>query len=163
MLRRPPRSTLFPYTTLFRSKAGKVDVLIIMGANPVYEAPADLGFEGALKQFSEQPGKQIIQLSIYRNETTDYCHWHIPETHYLESWGDVRSYDGTATIIQPLIAPLYNGHSIYELLAVFTAQPGSSAYDLVLAYWQTQYTAADFEQWWRRSVHDGYISNSAFP
>jgi MoCo/4Fe-4S cofactor protein with predicted Tat translocation signal len=144
-------------------KAGKVDVLIMMGVNPVYEAPVDLDFEKALSGMSGQQDKHVIQLSIYKNDTTDYCHWHLPETHYLEAWSDVRSYDGTVTIIQPLIQPLYDGKSAHELLAVFTDQPGASSYDLVRAYWQTQYTAADFEQWWRRSVHDGYIANSAFP
>jgi molybdopterin-containing oxidoreductase family iron-sulfur binding subunit len=144
-------------------KAGEVDVLIMMGVNPVYEAPVDLDFEKVLSGMSGQQDKHVIQLSIYKNDTTDYCHWHLPEAHYLEAWSDVRSYDGTVTIIQPLVQPLYDGKSAHELLAVFTDQPGASSYDLVRAYWQTQYTAADFEQWWRRSVHDGYIANSAFP
>ena len=145
-------------------KSGKVDVLVVMGgANPVYEAPADLEFESLLKQFSSQSGKLLIQLSSSRDETTDYAHWHLPEAHYLESWGDVRSYDGTVTIIQPLILPLYGGHSMSELVAIFAGQPASSGYDLVRAYWQTQHSGTDFEQWWRRSVHDGYIANSAFP
>src|SRR3712207_7757519 len=37
MIRRPPRSTLFPYTTLFRSRGGAADVR----RDPVGERPAD--------------------------------------------------------------------------------------------------------------------------
>ena len=144
-------------------KAGKVDVLISMGANPVYEAPADLGFEGALQQFSEQPGKQVIQLSIYRNETTDYCHWHIPETHYLESWGDVRAFNGTVSIIQPLILPLYQSKSAYELLSILAGRPAASGYEIVRAYWSSQNPAGDFEAWWKTAVQKGVIDGSMSP
>jgi MoCo/4Fe-4S cofactor protein with predicted Tat translocation signal len=153
--------------------AGKVEVLVVMGVNPVYEAPADLDFSGALEKLlghrgaDGNPDQVIVQLSSYKNDTTGYCTWHIPETHYLEAWSDVRSYDGTATIIQPLIAPLYDGKSPHELLAVFEDTPNanasSKAYDLVKSYWQSQHSGADFEQWWRRSVHDGVIAGSASP
>ena len=138
--------------------AGKVDLLVMMGVNPVYEAPADLKFADALSKVATN-----VQLAAYKNDTTGYCQWHVPQTHYLEAWSDVRSYDGTATIIQPLIQPLYDGRSMHEMLAIFNDQPASSSYDSVRAYWQTQYTSADFEAWWRRSIHDGYIAGSAFP
>jgi molybdopterin-containing oxidoreductase family iron-sulfur binding subunit len=155
-------------------KAGLVRVLVIIGANPVYEAPADLEFDKALTALIEhrattadgkpgQPDSVVVQMSLYKDDTTGYAHWHIPQTHYLESWGDVRSYDGTATIIQPLISPLYDSRSPYELLAVFGDQPGATSYDLVRTYWRSQYTKPDFETWWRHSVHNGYISDSAFP
>src|SRR5579864_60056 len=155
--------------------AGKVDVLVMIGVNPVYEAPADLNFSQALgKVLARGSDVAIVQLSMYKNDTTAYSQWHIPETHYLEAWSDVRSYDGTATIIQPLILPLYDGKSAHELLAVFTDNPGGSAadlarnpsrssYDLVKAYWQTQHSGTDFEQWWRRSLHSGVIPDTAFP
>jgi molybdopterin-containing oxidoreductase family iron-sulfur binding subunit len=138
--------------------AGKVDLLIMMGVNPVYEAPVDLNFAQALEKV-----RLNVQLALYKNDTTGYAHWHIPATHYLESWSDVRSFDGTATIIQPLILPLYDSHSPHEVLALFNDQPGGAAYDLVKTYWRSQYSKPDFEEWWRRSVHNGYISDSAFP
>ena len=139
-------------------KAGKVEMLVVVGGNPVYNAPVDLDFAAALEKV-----KLRIQLSIYKNETTDYMHWHVPETHYLEAWSDARAYDGTATIMQPMIAPLYDGRSVHELLAIFNEQPGFSSHDVVETYWKSQHPTADFEAWWRRSVHDGFVKDSASP
>ena len=156
--------------------AGKVDVLVMMGVNPVYEAPTDLNFAAALEKLLGRGADAVtVQLSLYKNDTTGYCHWHLPETHYLEAWSDVRAYDGTASIIQPLILPLYDGKSPHELLVLFTEQTGTSitdlartaipasSYDLVKGYWQTQHSGADFEKWWRQSVHSGVIENTASP
>jgi len=142
--------------------AGKVDILVMIGVNPAYDAPADLNFKDALRQAAGNPHTTIVQLSQYQNETTDVCHWHIPEAHYLESWSDARAYDGTASIIQPLILPLYDGKNAHELLAPFEDMPGATAYDRVRAYWQTQHAGDDFEQWWRRQVHDGFVAGSSF-
>jgi molybdopterin-containing oxidoreductase family iron-sulfur binding subunit len=138
--------------------AGKVETLIIFGGNPVYNAPVDLEFDKALARL-----KLGVQLSIYKNETTDHVHWHVPETHYLETWGDARAYDGTASVIQPMITPLFEGRSAHELLAIFTDQAGTSPYDLVQTYWKSQHPTADFEAWWRRALHDGLVAGSAAP
>jgi molybdopterin-containing oxidoreductase family iron-sulfur binding subunit len=149
--------------------AGKVELLVMMGVNPVYEAPVDLDFAAALEKMlahrdkQEKPDQVVVQLSVYTNDTTGYCSWHIPETHYLEAWSDVRSYDGTASIMQPLIRPLYDGKSAHELLAVFQDAPSATGYNLVRGYWRSQHTGADFEQWWRRAVHDGVLPGSASP
>jgi MoCo/4Fe-4S cofactor protein with predicted Tat translocation signal len=143
--------------------ADRVELLVIMGVNPAYDAPADLNFKDALRKAAANPKNKIVQLSQYQNETTDVCHWHIPEAHYLESWSDVRAYDGTASIIQPLILPLYDGKNAHELLAAFEDLPGATSYDRVQAYWQTQHTGDDFELWWRRQVHDGWVADSSFP
>src|SRR6185437_209507 len=96
-------------------RGGKVDLLIILGGNPVFDAPADLGFADALKN-SNIPVR--VHLGLHNNETAELCHWHISETHYLEQWGDARAYDGTVSIVQPLIAPLYNSKSIYEFVSL---------------------------------------------
>ncbi|HEY6272149.1 MAG TPA: TAT-variant-translocated molybdopterin oxidoreductase [Terriglobales bacterium] len=148
--------------------AGKVETLVILGGNPVYDAPADLDFKSALEKLLTNAGKKNVapvtmQLSLYNNDTTDYVHWHVPAAHYLESWSDARSDDGTASIIQPMIMPLYDGKSAHEIAAIFHDQPGTSGHDLLQAYWRSQHTGDDFEAWWRRSVHDGFISGSAFP
>src|SRR5690606_10178016 len=79
-------------------QAGKVDTLVILGANPVYEAPAELGFADALSKVALR-----AHLSTYYDETSFLCDWHVPETHFLERWGDTRAYDGTVSIQQPLI------------------------------------------------------------
>jgi MoCo/4Fe-4S cofactor protein with predicted Tat translocation signal len=136
--------------------SGAVEVLVIVGANPMYAAPADLSFA---EKFSKV--KLRIRLGLYNDETSELCHWHIPETHYLETWGDTRAYDGTVTIQQPLIAPLYAGKSAYELLTAFSDQPERATYDIVKGHWQDRKASADFEAWWRKSVHDGMVADSA--
>jgi MoCo/4Fe-4S cofactor protein with predicted Tat translocation signal len=138
---------------------GKVDLLIILDGNPAYDAPADLDFANALKN-----GKIPLRLhlGLYQNETAELCQWHINQAHELEAWGDARAYDGTASIIQPLIAPLYNGKSALEFVALLSGQAEATGYDLVRAYWQKQHTSADFEQFWRKSLHDGWIEGTAY-
>ncbi|HEY6331259.1 MAG TPA: TAT-variant-translocated molybdopterin oxidoreductase [Blastocatellia bacterium] len=138
--------------------AGAVNVLLILGGNPVYNAPADFNFAQRLAKVPLR-----AHLAPYYDETSDLCHWHIPEAHYLESWGDARAYDGTASIIQPLIAPLYGGKSAYEVLAAFTNRPEQSTYEIVRSYWKTQITSGDFEKAWRKMVHDGVVPNTALP
>jgi molybdopterin-containing oxidoreductase family iron-sulfur binding subunit len=102
-----------------------------------------------------------IHLSLYEDETAELCHWHIPEAHFLEAWGDARAYDGTISIIQPLIAPLYDGKSAHEILAVLAGQEETSGHDVVRGYWQRQKPGADFEQFWQTSLNSGVIADSA--
>src|SRR5262249_26317331 len=91
------------------------------------------------------------------------CQWHIPEAHYLEAWSDTRAFDGTASIVQPLIAPLYNGKSAHEFLAAFSSQPGRSGYEIVRAYWKAERLAPDFERSWRKWLNDGVIAGTMLP
>ena len=140
--------------------AGKVDLLIILGGNPAYDAPADLDFAGVLKG-DKAPLR--VHLGLYNNETAELCHWHVNQTHELEAWGDARAYDGTVSIIQPLIAPLYNGKSAVEFVALLGGQSEASSHDLTRDYWQKQHAGADFEQFWRKSLHDGWIAGTAAP
>jgi MoCo/4Fe-4S cofactor protein with predicted Tat translocation signal len=139
--------------------AGKVDLLIILGGNPAYDAPADLNFADALKN-SKIPVR--VHYGLHQNETAELCQWHVPATHELESWGDARAYDGTVSIIQPLIAPLYNGKSALEFVALVSGQADATGYDLTRAYWQKQHAGADFEQFWRKSLHDGWIEGTSY-
>ena len=85
-----------------------------------------------------QKAKLRVHLSEYKDETSQLCHWHVPAAHYLESWGDTRSYDGTVTIVQPLIEPLYDGKTAHEMLAIFSEQYDRKPYDIVKTFWQTQ-------------------------
>jgi MoCo/4Fe-4S cofactor protein with predicted Tat translocation signal len=140
-------------------RGGKVDLLIILGGNPVYDAPDDLNFADALKN-SKIPLR--VHQGLYQDETAELCHWHINQAHELETWGDARAYDGTVSIIQPLIAPLYNGKSALEFVALLNGQADATGYDLTRAYWQKQHTGGDFEQFWRKSLHDGWIEGTTF-
>jgi molybdopterin-containing oxidoreductase family iron-sulfur binding subunit len=114
--------------------AGTVDFLLILGGNPVYSAPSDLNFAAAL-------GKVRLRAHVgqHEDETAEACQWHIPETHFLEMWSDVRADDGTVTIVQPLIAPLYGGKSPHEVLGAFGESASErSGYDIVREYWAKQ-------------------------
>ncbi|MGD8406773.1 MAG: TAT-variant-translocated molybdopterin oxidoreductase, partial [Anaerolineales bacterium] len=110
---------------------GQVDVLLVLEQNPVYDAPADLDFSSAY-----QKADLSIYLGAYADETAELSNWHIPAAHFLESWGDTRAYDGTVSIVQPLIEPLYNGKTAYELLSVMLGNPQTSNYDIVHDFWQ---------------------------
>jgi MoCo/4Fe-4S cofactor protein with predicted Tat translocation signal len=149
--------------------AGVVELLLIVGVNPVYDAPSDLDFETKY-----QKAHMRVHCGLYQDETAQYCQWHIPMSHPLEMWGDARAYDGTVTLMQPLIAPLYMSRSAYEMLATFNPEPtgedaltrpGSeqSGYDMIRAYWASQKPAPDFDLWWKKSVHDGLVADSALP
>ncbi len=140
--------------------AGRVNFLLILGCNPVYDAPADFNFTAALQNVGLR-----IHHGLYQDETAELCHWHAPAAHYLESWSDGRAYDGTVGIVQPLIAPLYDGHSTHEILALFTGDSGKPGHDIVRDYWQSQRSEKDkaFEALWETSLHDGLIAGTALP
>jgi molybdopterin-containing oxidoreductase family iron-sulfur binding subunit len=136
--------------------AGSVDTLVIIEGNPVYDAPHDFDFTRKLKKV-----RNAIHLSPYLDETSEYCQWHVPESHFLESWGDARAFDGTLSIVQPLIAPLYESMSAYEVLAAYSDKPGVTAYDALRDRLKTTHAGADFEKLWRKSLHDGVVANTA--
>lgn len=140
-------------------KAGAVETLFILGGNPAYSAPADFEFETSLAKV-----KCSIHLGLHFDETAAACTWHLPQAHYLESWGDARAFDGTITLLQPLIAPLYEGKSAGEILEAL-ANPSSSRsdYEILHDHWKAQNRGGDFERDWRRSICAGLIANSAFP
>ena len=113
--------------------AGKVEMLVVIGGNPVYNSPSDFGFAEAMQKVAWR-----THLSLYDDETSAKCQWQIPAAHELEMWSDARAFDGTATIIQPLIAPLYNGKSAHELLTSFTDDYSRSGYEIVRQFWSRQ-------------------------
>jgi molybdopterin-containing oxidoreductase family iron-sulfur binding subunit len=139
--------------------AGRVELLIILGGNPAYSAPGDLNFAERLRKM---PAGSRVHLGQYQDETAVLCDWHIPEAHYLESWSDTRSFDGTASIVQPLIEPLYNGRSAHELLALVTESSARPSLEIVRAYWSEHHKGKDFERFWRRALREGVVPDSAF-
>jgi MoCo/4Fe-4S cofactor protein with predicted Tat translocation signal len=137
---------------------GKVETLLIVGGNPVYDAPHDFDFTSKLKKV-----RNTIQVSPYFDETSGYCQWHVAESHYLETWGDARAFDGTVSVIQPLIAPLYSTGSVHDVLAAFSDKPGISAYDAVRDRLKAANPGVDFEKFWRKTLNDGVVANTAYP
>ncbi len=135
-------------------KSGDVRGVVIIGGNPAYNAPGNLKMAEAI---SSMP--LSIHLSVEDNETSDACKWHVNRAHWLESWNDGRSADGTVCIGQPLIEPLFGGLSAEEFLAVMSGQEITDSLTLVRT---TFNSSAD--QWnpaWRTAVHDGVVANTA--
>ncbi|HJT75818.1 MAG TPA: TAT-variant-translocated molybdopterin oxidoreductase [Gemmataceae bacterium] len=143
-------------------KQNRVDLLFVLGANPVFTAPADLDFAGALANM--KPGSLRVHHGLYLDETAFACDWHLPETHFLEAWSDTRAFDGTASIVQPLIAPLFSGRSAHEVLAFFTEYPERLGYDIVRDYWRgyhQKHGGGDFEAFWQKGLRDGVLDDLA--
>ncbi|HEV3204855.1 MAG TPA: hypothetical protein VGY77_10745, partial [Gemmataceae bacterium] len=147
---------------------GRVQLLVILGGNPVYNAPIDLSFSDTLTNLSKKLTNQnalTVHLGPYQDETASLCQWHVPEAHFLECWSDGRAFDGTASIVQPLIAPLYGGKSPHELLAIFTDFPGRPGYEIVKEtwrrYWNNRNDSGEYEKFWEKSLHDGVVAGTA--
>jgi MoCo/4Fe-4S cofactor protein with predicted Tat translocation signal len=137
-------------------QAGVVSSLVIVGGNPVFNAPADLEFVAALEKVPFR-----AHMSSHYDETSEHCHWHVPFAHYLESWSDARAFDGTVSIVQPLIAPLYNGRSAHELLAVLT-DDANSPHEIVRSYWRDARPGIDFEKSWHGWLRSGVVDGTTF-
>jgi Fe-S-cluster-containing dehydrogenase component len=153
--------------------AGTVALLVILGANPVFTAPSDLKFAAAMAKVP-----LTVHLGLHRDETALHSLWHVPETHYLETWSDARAGDGTVTVCQPLIEPLYECRSAHELVAAMAGET-KTPLEIVQGYWKANWdgratggfgtltdpTGVDFpsfEKFWRRVLHDGFIPGTAF-
>ncbi len=136
-------------------RAGEVHALLVLGGNPVYSAPVDLGFAEALAQVPFS-----AHLGLYRDETAAGCTWHVPQAHLLEAWGDARAFDGTVSIQQPLILPFYGGKTAHEVLSVLLGEDDASSYDAVRGYWQGR-VSGDFDDFWRESVFRGVVAGTA--
>ncbi|NDJ59791.1 MAG: TAT-variant-translocated molybdopterin oxidoreductase [Chloroflexi bacterium] len=138
--------------------AGNIAALFILGGNPVYNALADIPFAAALPRVPFS-----VHVSLYNDETSQLCTWHVPATHDIEAWGDARAFDGTVGIIQPPIGALYaDSRSAYEMVAMI-AGDDRSGYDIVRGYWEGRYGGTDFETYWRRSLNDGVLADSTPP
>jgi MoCo/4Fe-4S cofactor protein with predicted Tat translocation signal len=142
--------------------AGRVQLLLMIGeSNPVLTAPADLKFADAIAKVAMR-----AHSGLFLDETATLSHWHVPGTHYLEAWSDARTIDGTVSIVQPLIQPMYGGKSAHEVVATLSETPDRPGYDIVRDFWMRQpqgsTDAAAFEKAWRVWLHDGLIPGTAF-
>jgi molybdopterin-containing oxidoreductase family iron-sulfur binding subunit len=135
--------------------AGKVDWLVILNANPVYNAPADLNFAAAFEK-----AKMTAHLGSHVDETGQNAQWHIPAAHFLESWSDARAYDGTVSIVQPMIDPLYGGKTAHHFFQALLDEPGLSPYEAVRETWKPV-IKGDFETGWRKALHQGWVEGTA--
>jgi Fe-S-cluster-containing dehydrogenase component len=164
---------------------GDVEMLLILDANPCYAKPADVDFAASLKKFSlamgtdGRPRYASVRHGLYEDETSLYCQWHLPASHALEAWNDLRAFDGTVTFCQPLIDPLYDSRSALETmnwigsrLLLSDADAADAAgtnrgYELVRDYWKSQpwkslSSATDFDIFWETCLHDGVVLGTAY-
>jgi molybdopterin-containing oxidoreductase family iron-sulfur binding subunit len=135
--------------------AGKVKWLVMLGVNPLYNAPVDYDF---IAGFNMVPN--TVHLGLYLDETGFYSTWHVNQAHYLESWSDARAADGTISIVQPMIDPLYGGHTAHDVLQALI-DPSQSSYDVVVANAKTYVKGGDFATAWKKALHDGWVDGSA--
>jgi MoCo/4Fe-4S cofactor protein with predicted Tat translocation signal len=138
-------------------KAGAVKTLFVLGGNPAYNAPADLDFVGLLKKVP-----QSVRLGLFEDETSKVCRWHVPAAHYLEMWGDVCAYDGTYSVIQPMILPLWNGVSELEVLAPLAGRPKPEGPALIQETFAQKFNDADAERW-NSVLRVGFAPGSEWP
>jgi molybdopterin-containing oxidoreductase family iron-sulfur binding subunit len=136
--------------------AGKVEFLLILGGNPVYDTAADLNFAGALNNVALR-----AHLTPMANETSRLCHWALPESHYLEAWGDVRAHDGTVSIVQPLILPLYATKSAHEVVAILLGEDTLSGLDILKTSWMARRGPDNFDTFWKTALSKGVIDGTA--
>jgi MoCo/4Fe-4S cofactor protein with predicted Tat translocation signal len=136
-------------------RSGDVAWLGVLEGNPAYTAPADLDFASLLARVPN-----TVYLGTYRNETARACRWFVPGQHYLESWGDGRAWDGTASLVQPLIEPLYSGHAATDLLASLAGEM-RRPYELLKAGWEQRLRGDNTR--WEEALQRGVIPKSESP
>lgn len=147
-----------------RMARGKVAALLILGGNPVFNAPFPVdsasGFAQALAKVPTS-----LHLSLYDDETSHRCTWHLPRAHFLESWGDARAYDGTVSLVQPLIEPLHGGRTATELLALLSGDKETRSFNITRRTFRQEFAPgpAGLERAWRRALHDGVVAGTAWP
>jgi MoCo/4Fe-4S cofactor protein with predicted Tat translocation signal len=139
----------------FAKAAGTFDTVVILGTNPVYDAPAELD----IKKVLEQAKGKILRVGFYEDDTFPYSEWHLPLAHYLESWGDALSSDGTLVPVQPLIQPLFGGLTEIEVLARIGGVEKTSPYDIVRETFAGISGSGD-DVAWRKFLYNGFLEGS---
>ena len=139
--------------------AGRIETLVMPGGNPVYDAPADMDFMESLIKIAH-----TINFSLHMDETSQNVEWHVPATHFLESWGDTIDPRNLRSIVQPLILPLYDDvHSVTELLNLVVTGRDDKDYDIVRETWKNIITTKNFEDGWQQVLHDGLLTGTVKP
>ena len=138
-------------------RVGEVAWLVVLGGNPAYTAPADLDFTRLLRGVPRS-----AYLGLYRDETARGCRWFLPARHYLETWGDARAWDGTVSLVQPLIAPLYDGRTGYDVLAALAGAP-DDGHTLLRETWRQRRPGHDFDRFWDEALQRGVVPDTAAP
>ncbi len=156
MANRPQAASILDLTDAMKS--GRVQSLFILGGNPVYNAPADLNFGDLLGAVPFS-----VRLGMYEDETSAVAKWHVPQAHYLESWGDARSSDGTVCAVQPMILPLWDGVNELEILNRLAGNPEPIGPQLVRDTFAATAKGGDLETQWKEFLRQGFLPSTAWP
>ncbi len=135
--------------------AGAVDTLFVFDANPVYTAPGGLRFAEAMTK-----AKTVVHAGVLAEETGDKATWHLPAAHFLEAWGDARAWDGTVSIVQPLILPLFGARATTSLLAQLVGEADTNDLKLVEGTWRAPGKPLADKKAWRKALHDGVVPDT---
>jgi len=137
--------------------SGNIDTVICLDTNPVYTDSGSSGFLAALRKANHS-----IHFGLHRDETGAACEWHAPLAHPLETWGDLRYTDGTVSIVQPQIQPLFGGQSAIEYLALFLDPQRTSGHKEVQATFKQLTGETRFESRWQKALHDGVVEGTTY-
>ena len=138
-------------------REGRIDAVVVIDTDIVYSSPASYSMSNLLEDVP-----MSVHLGMHVDATAEACDWHIPLAHYLEAWGDGRAYDGTLSVVQPLIAPLVEGaKSEVEFVNFLASGVVQSGYDLVRTQWASV-IRRDFENQWRKTLHDGFLPGTSY-
>jgi molybdopterin-containing oxidoreductase family iron-sulfur binding subunit len=134
--------------------AGAITDLFVLGIDLVHTAAGDLDMESSLREIA-----RIHHLGSHLDQTALLAHWHVPEAHALEGWSDCRAFDGTASIVQPLIEPLYDGRTVHEILNTLLGQFAATPLETIRQTWQPLLD----DKGWHDALRDGVIPGTKAP
>ena len=135
----------------------QIDTLVCLGGNPSYTSPASIGFAELLRAVPNS-----VYAGLYENETARDARWFVPAAHYLETWGDARAYDGTLSIVQPLVQPLHGGRSVIEILSALSGAPSVDPLAALRTSWN-RHGVATTDDAWSAALQRGFVEGSAYP
>jgi molybdopterin-containing oxidoreductase family iron-sulfur binding subunit len=144
--------------------AGRVKQLFIFGGDPVYNAPRSITQDRAANQPLDWADLQkkvpeVVRVGYHEDTTSQLSHWHVPATHFLESWGDALTTEGSYLAIQPMIMPLFGGMSELDVLAALLRLPKTDGPELVQDTFRATAPPGDFAAAWSRFLHDGFAGH----
>jgi molybdopterin-containing oxidoreductase family iron-sulfur binding subunit len=135
--------------------SGAITAVVIIGGNPVFTAPSDVDLAAKIAKCAA---------SVYlgeADETAAAVKWFLPRAHTLESWGDVTTFEGQYSVVQPMIKPLFESHSDLEVLGAILGDGVTDGYDIVRRAFAARSGGVLNEKAWRKGLHDGVFNTEA--
>jgi molybdopterin-containing oxidoreductase family iron-sulfur binding subunit len=92
--------------------AGEIEVLVLgPGVNPAFTLPGGLKAADAIRKVPF-----VVSFSNLPDETTALAHLVLPDTHWLETWGDYAPQEGVLGLMQPTMKPVRDARPMGEVL-----------------------------------------------